>query len=110
MIYTFKMHYSNTLAAFMMFSSAVVFAALAPAPQPIEVLVKGQRMVNFTNVQCSTFIKEITTTTTEIRGLTPICPHLSQTMDNDCIRCRACLKEGRSGLIADELRISIVLT
>ena len=81
----------RTLGAFALVSSAfaVALPSAEPEPVPVEVVVEGQTMVEFSNVQCETVI-DIETTTGKSTGLKPICPMLNKTMDHGCIRCQYC--------------------
>lgn len=49
-----------------------------PEAQPVEILVEGESLIEFAQIQCEN----------ERHGLKPICPHLNTTEDHGCIRCK----------------------
>ncbi len=65
------------LLAFISSALAIALPAAAPEPAPVEIIVEGEDIVEFAEIQCEN----------EHVGLTPICPHLNTTRDNGCIRC-----------------------
>lgn len=55
---------------------AVALPNAEPEPQPVEIVVEGETIVEFAQIQCGN----------EPHGLKPICPHLNSTGNHGCVR------------------------
>ena len=62
----------QSFATLCLLSTVIAVALPEPKPQPVEVIVEGQSMVDFTNIQCETVVEVETITTSSSRGLKPI--------------------------------------
>jgi len=62
---------------------ALPVAVPEPEPAPVEILVEGQTLVEFAEIQCE---NTVTVTKAKTHGLEPICPTLNTTRDHGCIR------------------------
>jgi hypothetical protein len=73
---------SQTFATLILISSALALALpdAEPEPQPVEIVVEGESIVEFAQIQCGN----------EPHGLKPICPHLHLTENHGCVRCKDC--------------------
>jgi hypothetical protein len=80
---------TSVLATLMVVSSvaavALPVAVPEPEPAPVEILVEGQGLIEFAEIQCE---NTVTVTKANTHGLEPICPTLNTTRDNGCIRCK----------------------
>jgi hypothetical protein len=79
---------TSVLATLMVVSSvaAVALPVAVPEPAPVEILVEGQGLIEFAEIQCE---NTVTVTKANTHGLEPICPTLNTTRDNGCIRCKS---------------------
>jgi hypothetical protein len=81
---------TSVLATLMVVSSvaavALPVAVPEPEPAPVEILVEGQDLVEFAEIQCE---NTVTVTKAHTQGLEPICPTLNTTRDGGCIRCKS---------------------
>lgn len=73
---------TQAFATLMLVSSAFAVALpnAEPEPQPVEIVVEGETVVEFAQIQCGN----------EPHGLKPICPHLNSTGNHGCVRCKDC--------------------
>ncbi len=71
---------TQAFATLMLVSSAFAVALpnAEPEPQPVEIVVEGETLVEFAQIQCGN----------EPHGLKPICPHLNSTGNHGCVRCK----------------------
>jgi len=76
---------TSVLATLMVVSSvaATALPVAEPEPAPVEILVEGQTLVEFAEIQCE---NTVTVTKMKTHGLEPICPTLNTTRDGGCIR------------------------
>jgi hypothetical protein len=79
---------TSVLATLMVVSSvaAVALPVAEPEPVPVEILVEGQGLIEFAEIQCE---NTVTVTKANTHGLEPICPTLNTTRDHGCIRCKS---------------------
>ena len=70
------MLFSKFALSLIFVASTIAVALPEPAPAPVEIIVEGETIVEFAEIQCEN----------EHHGLKPICPHLNKTGEHGCIR------------------------